>query len=359
MAKKTPLYEMHLQSNAKMVEFAGFDMPIQYAGITQEHDSVRESVGIFDVSHMGKFMVEGSKSEEFLNHCITNDLTRLSDGQVQYSPMCYENGGTVDDIVVYRYNQSKYMLVVNAANMDKDWDWLQNHMPDDVKMTNLTDGMVQLALQGPGSLGFLLRFTEYDLSAMKFYWFADKVKCFDVEMLLSRTGYTGEDGFELYFDREHAEAVWNAMIEAGAEPCGLGCRDTLRFEAGMPLYGDELSENISPLEAGLDYFVKLDKGEFVGRDALKEQYQNRPRKLVGLEILDKGIVRHGENVLDAEDNIIGFVTTGYKSPSLGKSLAMALIKGTYELKEVSVTMRKKILKAKIVPRRFYKKKEAK
>lgn len=359
MPKKTCLYEEHLARGGKMVDFAGFDLPIQYEGIIAEHEAVRKAVGLFDVSHMGKFQLSGEGAEALINHLVTNDITTLVDGQAIYSPMCYEHGGTIDDILVYRYSAVAYLLVVNAANREKDYAWIEAHLTDGVQLTDITDSLCQLALQGPKALAVLQPHTEADLEGMAYYHFINDVTVAGVPMLISRTGYTGEDGFELYFPEKDAGRVWDTLLKEGADkgikPCGLGARDTLRFEAGMPLYGNELAEDINPIEAGLGYFVKLHKEAFNGRKALADYKANRQRKMVGFELMDKGMARHGTAVVDEDGATIGLVTTGYKSPTLGTTIGVALVPWDFDDPTLRVQVRKKTLKARVIPKRFLKK----
>ncbi|MCF8020783.1 MAG: glycine cleavage system aminomethyltransferase GcvT [Vallitaleaceae bacterium] len=358
MGKRTCLYEMHLQYKAKMVDFAGFDMPIQYEGIMDEHAATRNAIGLFDVSHMGKFVLKGEDAKSCINHMVTNDLTTLEDGQAMYAPMCYEEGGTVDDILVYQHAPDNLLLVVNAGNKDKDYKWIESHLLPGVDLKDITDDLCQLAVQGPKSVAFIMTLTDAPLDTIKYYHFMDQVVLADVPMLISRTGYTGEDGFELYFDKKYADKIWTLLLEEGLsygiKPCGLGARDTLRFEAGMPLYGNELSETINPLEAGLGYFVKLDGEDFIGKSSL-EQYKNQPkRKLVGFELMEKGIARHETEVLSSEGDVIGIVTTGYISPTLGKSIGLALIPYAYDKDSIFLQIRKNRIEAKIINKRFLK-----
>ncbi|PKM66349.1 MAG: glycine cleavage system protein T [Firmicutes bacterium HGW-Firmicutes-2] len=358
MGKRTCLYDMHVQYKAKIVDFAGFDMPIQYEGIMDEHAATRNAIGLFDVSHMGKFVLKGEDAKICINHMVTNDLTTLENGQAMYAPMCYEDGGTVDDILVYQHEPDDLLLVVNAGNKDKDYKWIESHLLPGVDLKDITDELCQLAVQGPKSVEFIMTLTDALLDTVKYYHFMDQVVLADVPMLISRTGYTGEDGFELYFDKKYAQTIWTLLLDKGAsygiKPCGLGARDTLRFEAGMPLYGNELSETINPLEAGLGYFVKLNGDDFIGKSSL-EQYKNQPkRKLVGFELMEKGIARHGTDVLSSEGDVIGTVTTGYISPTLGKSIGLALIPYAYDKDSMVVQIRKNRIEAKIINKRFLK-----
>ena len=358
MAKKTCLYDMHLKSGGKIVDFAGYDMPIQYEGIVAEHEATRTAVGMFDVSHMGKFMVKGENAEDAINKLITNDIADMVDGQAIYSPMCYENGGTVDDILVYRQTPGNYLLVVNASNRDKDYQWIESHLSQDVMLQDITETICQIALQGPKALALLQQSTETDISAIDYYHFMQQVMVADTPMLVSRTGYTGEDGFELYFSSDQAHRIWQHFLDRGTaydlKPCGLGARDTLRFEAGMPLYGNELSEEINPVEAGLNYFIKFEDHDFIGREALMAYKENRQRKLIGFELTDKGMPRHGAEVVDQDGQVIGEVTTGYKSPTFDRVLGFALVPWSYSDDTLHIKVRKKTLTAKIINKRFLK-----
>ncbi|MDF1617965.1 glycine cleavage system aminomethyltransferase GcvT [Petrocella sp. FN5] len=358
MGKRTCLYDMHIQYNAKIVDFAGFDMPIQYEGIMDEHAATRNAIGLFDVSHMGKFELKGEEAKSCINYLVTNDLTALVDGQAMYAPMCYEDGGTVDDILVYQHAPNNLLLVVNAGNKDKDYKWIESHLLPGVDLKDITNELCQLAVQGPKSVALILSLTNISLGTLKYYHFLDQVVLADVPMLISRTGYTGEDGFELYFDKKDAQKIWTLLLEEGSsygiKPCGLGARDTLRFEAGMPLYGNELSETINPLEAGLGYFVKLDGEDFIGKSSLLEYKVQPKRKLVGFELMDKGIARHGAQVLNPDEERIGAVTTGYISPTLGKSIGLALIPYAYDKDNILVQVRKNRLEAKIINKKFLK-----
>ena len=317
--KKTVLWAEHIALSAKMSPFAGFDMPIQYSNITNEHLAVRQKVGMFDVSHMGEVFISGKDAEEYVNHIFTNDVRGMETGKILYGMMCYEDGGVVDDLLVYKY-ADKYLLVVNAANVDKDYDWmLTNAEGYDVVIDNQSNSWGQIAVQGPEAevaVVAQLPALNSQLSALSFYTF------FEADgMIISRTGYTGEDGFEIYATPEKTIQLWKAFLAAGVEPCGLGCRDTLRFEAGLPLYGDELSADISPVMAGLSMFCKLDKPEFIGQEALAAQKaEGVAKKLVGIEIEDKAIPRAGYPVELEDGTEVGVVTTGYHSISLDKSM---------------------------------------
>lgn len=358
--KFTCLHDKHLELGAQMSPFGGFDMPIQYEGIIEEHNAVRHGCGIFDVSHMGEVFVSGPDAERFVNMIFTNDVTGADSGKCLYGMMLHPDGGTVDDLLVYVMGHNDYLLVINAANIDKDVDWIRAHAEGyDVTIDHRSDSIGEIAVQGPGAEALLMKVTGLDaIASLTFYTFG-KYKIYDgVEVIISRTGYTGEDGFEVYAPLEVTRMLWDDLIKAGAKPCGLGCRDTLRFEVGLPLYGDELADDITPVEASLGMFVKLDKDDFIGKDAIAAQKASgAPRKLVGLEILDRAIARHGAEVLDADDNVIGAVTTGYRGISVDKSLAMALIDSRFAALDtpLRVRVRRKVFPAKVVPKKFYKK----
>ena len=351
--KTTPLHSRHIEAGAVMSPFGGFDMPIEYAGIVEEHEAVRRRVGMFDVSHMGEVTVEGPDAERFVNHIFTNDVSRLTDGAIQYGMMLYDDGGTVDDLLVYRQAPQRFLLVINASNIDKDVAWIMSHTDGfDVRVNNVSDIWAEIAIQGPESESTMRDVLDIDASSLGFYTFLTLPD----GSIVSRTGYTGEDGFELYTIPAAADDAWMRLLDAGVQPCGLGCRDTLRFEAGLPLYGDELSEEITPVMAGLGIFVKLDKTDFIGRDAIAAQKAEGPaRKIVGLEIEGPAIARHGYEVMDSEGNTIGTVTTGYRSISLGRNLAMALVDSRYAAlgTELKVRVRRKTFPAKVIKKRFY------
>lgn len=357
--KRTPLYDVY-KDQAKMVPFGGWEMPVQFSSIKEEHEAVRTRAGFFDVSHMGEIVVSGPDAAQFLQYLTTNDISKLQIGKAQYTAMCYPNGGTVDDLLVYRTGEESYLLVVNAANIEKDIDWISQHLKGDVTVENISSQTAQLALQGPLAEKVLQKLTDIDLSEIKLFQFKQDVDVAGVKGLVSRTGYTGEDGFEIYFLAEDAEKLWHQILEAGKEekvlPCGLGARDTLRFEACLLLYGQDLSESITPIEAGIGFAVKPEKGEFIGREVLKKQKEEgAPRKLVGIEMVDRGIARHGYPVY-VEEEQIGQVTSGTQSPTLKKNIALALIRSEYaKLDEfVDVEIRGKRLKAKVVQTPFYK-----
>ncbi|MFA6075333.1 MAG: glycine cleavage system aminomethyltransferase GcvT [Negativicutes bacterium] len=358
MSKRTSLYEQHIAAGGKMVEYAGWELPVQYAGLAVEHEAVRTTAGIFDVSHMGEALVFGPESEEFLNYLLTNAVDKLEDNKVLYSLMCYPDGGVVDDLLVYRFVEREYFLVINAANIAKDLAWMTEQATGfAVQIVDVSSETSEIALQGPDAERLLQQWTKFDLNELKFFECAREVEIVGCKCLISRTGYTGEDGFEIYTANDYVAQIWQALIAAGAQPCGLGCRDTLRFEAGLPLYGYEISANISPLEAGLGMFVRLEKPDFVGKQALlAAKEQGLARKTVGFELLDKGIPRHGYEV-QIEGKTIGTVTTGYLSPTLKKSIGLALIDSDYAKPdgEFAVLMRGKLLRAKIISRQFIKK----
>lgn len=354
--KTTCLHDLHLALNAKMSPFAGFDMPIEYKGIVEEHNAVREGVGVFDVSHMGEVYVEGTDARRFVNHIFTNDVTKIGDGDILYGMMLYPNGGVVDDLLVYRLAENEYFLVINAGNIAKDLAWIQDAAKGyDVQINDLSDYYGELAVQGPAAEKTLSDVLGIDASDLTFYTFKGIEKD-DEKMIISRTGYTGEDGFEVYASHEATRRFWQKLMDAGVQPCGLGCRDTLRFEAGLPLYGDELTAEITPVEAGLSMFCKLDKDEFIGKDVVaRQKAEGVDRKSVGLEIEGPAIARHGYDVLDEDGTVIGTVTTGYRSITLNRNLAMALVNiGKSKLgTPVSVRVRRKTFPATVVKKRFY------
>ncbi len=333
------------------------------SGIKEEHEAVRTKAGLFDVSHMGEIDVIGSDSLQYLQKMVTNDVSTLNDGDAQYTAMCYENAGVVDDLLIYKKADNHYLLVVNASNIEKDYNWLKDHLFGDVKLENLSDQTAQLAVQGPLAEKVLQKLTpETNLSEIGFFKFKEDVNVNGAKALVSRTGYTGEDGFEIYCNPSDVVMLWNAILEAGKEegivPCGLGARDTLRFEAMLPLYGQELTKDITPLEARIGFAVKVNKeADFFGKDVLKEQKENGlQRKLVGIEMIDRGIPRHGYPVYkDGEQ--IGEVTTGTQSPTLKKNVGLALLNIDHTAigTEVEVEIRGKKLKAEVVKTPFYKK----
>ena len=357
--KRTCLYPRHEAMGALISPFGGFDMPIQYTDIIAEHQAGRTACGVFDVSHMGEFFVSGPDATAFVNHIFTNDVTKAVDGQILYGMMLNPDGGVVDDLLVYRYNADCFLLVVNASNIAKDYAWVTSNAEGfDVKVTDISDITGELALQGPDAEKVMETVLGIPCADMVFYTFR-RAEFGGEKIMISRTGYTGEDGFEIYGPHHIIIAIWDLLMEKkAAVPCGLGCRDTLRFEVGLPLYGDELADDITPLEAGLGIFVKLDKPEFIGRDVLARQKEEGPkRRIVGLELLDRNIARHGYEVLSPEGEVIGHVTTGYRGISTDRSIAMALIDARYAAKdtEVKVRIRRKEIPARVVAKKFYKK----
>lgn len=353
---KTCLHDRHVKQGALMSPFGGFDMPIQYTTIIEEHNAVRQNVGVFDVSHMGEVRVTGKQAYDFVSHIFVNDVTGAPDGQIFYGMMCYENGGTVDDLLVYKVNDEEYFLVINAANIAKDYAWIEKNAKGfDVKVENQSDYYGEVAVQGPKAEEVLMRILNLPLDEIAFYNF----KTFHIDnedVIISRTGYTGEDGFEVYGSHEFTQRLWDKLMEAGVTPCGLGCRDTLRFEVGLPLYGDELADDITPLEASLSMFVKLDKPtDFIGKEALaKQKAEGVTRRIVGIELEGKAIPRHGYPV-EADGKVIGEVTTGYNSISTGKSVAMAMVEKPYAKlgTPVEIRIRKKTFPGVVVKKRFY------
>lgn len=359
-ARQTPLYETHVKYGGKIVEFGGWLLPVQYGGILEEHKAVREKAGLFDVSHMGEVLVKGPGALAFLQKLVTNDVSRIADTQVQYTPMCYPDGGTVDDLLIYKRSQNEYFLVINAANIDKDWQWMQDNSAGfEVELTNLSAETAELALQGPLAETILSKLTAAPLSELKYYWFIPETIVAGKTVMVSRTGYTGEDGFEIYCRPEDAPYLWDAIMEAGRPyglmPAGLGCRDTLRFEATLPLYGHELSATITPIEAGIGKFVALDKGEFNGRTTLAEQKQNGPkRKVAGFVLTGRGIPR-AEYPVAYEGRRIGTVTTGSYAPTLEKNIGLALVEAGFAKvgQNFDIEIRGKQVPAEVIAKPFY------
>ena len=354
--KKTCLYDNHVALGALMSPFGGFIMPIQYSSIIDEHNAVRQHCGVFDVSHMGEVFVTGNEAEKFVNHIFTNDISNAPVGQIFYGMMLYPNGGTVDDLLVYKMGENNFFLVINAANIDKDVEWILQHAKDyDVNIDHCSDRYGQLAVQGPEAEAVVEEVLGVACKELVFY--TTKTLVIDgEEIIVSRTGYTGEDGFEIYGSHALIVKMWNQLMESGrCKPCGLGCRDTLRFEVGLPLYGDELSQDISPVMAGLGMFCKLNKEEFIGKEALVEQKSNGvAKKLVGIELQDKAVPRHGYAVIK-DGNVIGEVTTGYHCISVPKSVCMALVDSQFATlgTEVEIQIRKKTFPGVVVKKRFY------
>lgn len=365
MLKRTPFYDLHEKAGAKLIDFGGFEMPVQYDSIRKEHNAVRNSVGVFDVSHMGEIFVEGSEALDLIQYVTANDASELESGKAQYTVMCYEDGGIVDDLIVYMLNEDRFMLVVNASNIEKDFKWIDGHNDFDAELVNKSDDYCLLAVQGPKSVKALQKLTKIDLESVGFYRFEiGDFAGFD-DVILSGTGYTGEKGFEIYFDKNEVdpEKVWNAILVAGEEfdiePCGLGARDTLRLEMGFALYGNDITKNTHPLEARLGWLTKLDKEKFIGREALlKAKKEGLKRKLVGFVIEDKrAIPRSGYKILDAEDNEIGFVTSGSRSITLDKNIGMGYVARGHaeEGKTIYVEIRNKKAEAVVENPPFIKK----
>ncbi len=353
--KRTCLYDKHVALGALISPFGGFDMPIQYTNIVDEHNAVRQACGIFDVSHMGEVLVTGPESEKFVNYIFTNDIAGAPDGKIFYGMMCHPTGGVVDDLLVYRMGAQRFFLVINASNIDKDVAWIMEHAKDfDVVVENQSEKYGEVAVQGPKTEEIVERILGIQCSDLAFYT-CKEVEIAGETIIISRTGYTGEDGFEIYASHAFTNEVWDKLVGSGeVKPCGLGCRDTLRFEVGLPLYGDELTDEITPLEAGLGMFAKLDK-DFIGRDALAAQKaEGLKRKIVGIELKDKAIPRHGYEV-EADGKVIGVVTTGYNSISTGKSVCMAMLDIDYAKldTEVAVRIRKKVFPGVVTKKRFY------
>jgi aminomethyltransferase len=321
--KRTPLYEVHRASGAKMVDFGGWDMPVQYTGLIDEHNTIRNAVGLFDVSHMGEIEIRGTQAMKLVDYVTTNAVTRLKNGQAHYSGLLYDHGGFVDDILVHKVSDDSFFLCVNASNQEKDFEHIRAANTFNCEVEFASEKYAQIAVQGPKALATAQKLTATDLAAIKYYWFTDGTFA-GVRARIARTGYTGEDGFEIYVAPEHAAAVWNALLEAGKDanikPCGLGARNTLRLESKMALYGHEIGASISPLEADLAWIVKLDKGDFIGREALvKQKEKGLTRKLTGFEMRGRGIGRDGYEVL-VEGQPAGWVTSGSPSPTLNKNI---------------------------------------
>lgn len=360
--KKTPLYEKHCELGGKMINFGGWTLPVQYTGIIEEHKKVRTAAGLFDVSHMGEIIVMGPDAEAFLQKMITNNIEGVKEYKIVYSPMCYPNGGVVDDLLVYKYSSEYFLVIVNAANTDKDYQWFNENIEGQVEVKNVSDSYALLALQGPEAEKILQKLTDTPLEQLKFFSFNPDIEVDGKKAIVSRTGYTGEDGFEIYIDPEYAPMIWDKLLVAGKDnglvPVGLGARDTLRFEVALPLYGQEISQDITPLEASLERFVKLDKDDFIGKQALaKQKEEGLKRKITGFEMVDRGIPRSRYEVQVNGKNI-GFVTTGSFSPSLEKNIGLALIDIEYSQTgtELDIVIRNRPLKARTVKTPFYTKK---
>jgi len=364
--RKTALNATHRAMAAKMVEFNGWDMPVEYpsaGGIIAEHHAVRTGVGVFDVSHMGDIRLSGAQALEAVQHISMNDASRLAIGQAQYSALLYPQGTFVDDVIVHRLGDKEYLLVINAGTREKDFNWVRDNTRQfNCRVENLSDDFTQIAIQGPRGVDLLQKVTDADLSGVKFYWVTHGTVCGLKDILIARTGYTGEDGFEIYVPSDEATSamVWNKVLEAGKEsgvlPCGLGARNTLRLESKLPLYGHEISDTINVWEAGLDRFCKMEKPKFVGRDALeKAKSEGIKRTLVGLEMVERGIARDGYKVLDEGGREIGYVTSGSYAPFLKKNIALAYVPP--ELAGLGATLKVEIrgqgVKAQVAPTPFY------
>lgn len=361
--KRTALYDAHVNLGAKIVDFAGYEMPISYTSITEEHTYVREKCGIFDVSHMGEICVRGKEAEKFVDYIFTNDVLSMVDNQVLYGMMCYPDGGVVDDLLVYKFNKEHYLLVVNASNVDKDFDWIKQNNSFECVATNESDNFSEVALQGPYAQTLLQELTSFDLNEITFFT-CKNIHVNGSLVLVSRTGYTGEDGFEIYGTHTDIVDIWNELLDRGKEnisPIGLGARDTLRFEVALPLYGNELSKDITPLEAGLGFAVKLEAGDFIGKDVLvKQNTEKTSRRICGVQLEDKGIIRHGYKVFH-DNKEVGEITTGYKSPSTGETVALAMIDRPYDklgtklTVDVRGTMKNVVVRTKKFYNKNYKK----
>lgn len=356
--KNTALSSVHEALGAKMVPFAGYNMPVQYEGLNAEHKTVRENVGVFDVSHMGEFKVQGPGSLDLLQKVTSNDVSKLVDGKIQYSCLPNGKGGIVDDLLVYRIAEDDYMLVVNASNIEKDWNWIKTNNVDNVKMVDESDSISLLAVQGPNAIQALQSLTELDLASMKYYTFDKGVFAGKSDVIVSATGYTGSGGFEIYFKNEDANHIWTEIFKAGAlldiKPIGLGARDTLRLEKGFCLYGNDIDDNTSPIEAGLGWITKFTK-DFIDKDVLQAQKENGvSQKLVGFQMLERGIPRHGYPILDGSGNEIGKVTSGTQSPTLEKAIGMGYIHLDHAKveSEVFISIRNKTVKAQVVKMPF-------
>ncbi|EFS17617.1 glycine cleavage system T protein [Staphylococcus capitis C87] len=351
--KKTPLYQNYVDNGAKIVEFGGWAMPVQFTSIKEEHNAVRYEIGLFDVSHMGEIEITGNEAFNFVQYILSNDANNLTDTKAMYTALCNEEGGIIDDLVTYKLAENHFLLIVNAANTDKDFNWISKQSSNfDVNVNNSSNIYGQLAIQGPKARHLVNEHTDVDVSDMSMFEFKQDVKFFDKNIILSQSGYTGEDGFEIYCKSEDTADIWNQLLEYDVVPCGLGARDTLRLEAGLPLHGQDLTESITPYEGGIAFAAKpLIEEEFIGKSVLKDQKENgSTKRTVGLEIIGKGIARTGYEVFDLEGNHIGEVTSGTQSPSSGKSIALAIInRDAFEMgKEVLIQVRKRQVKAKIV-----------
>lgn len=368
MLKRTALFEEHQRLGGRLIDFGGWELPVQYAGVMDEHLACRSSAGLFDVSHMGEVHVEGKDAEEFLNYLVSNNVAKIAIGQAQYTVMCNERGGIVDDLVIYRRAQDRFLVVVNASNTDKDFTHIQKIASSfrgkagDLRVTNESAKYTQIAIQGQKAQEILQKLTDTPLSSIKTYWFSEGIVLKTIPAILARTGYTGEDGFELYVPWEKGPEVWRALMETGTplglKPCGLGARDTLRLEMKYPLYGNELSDETNPLEAGLGWVVKLDKPDFIGKNPISQaKAAGLKRKLIGFKLVDRGIARHGYAVFDAEGTQkIGEVTSGTQSPCLKHSIGVAYVELAHSAEgtRLTIDIRGQKIPAEVIPTPFYK-----
>ena len=354
--KKTPLNEVEKELGGKMVDFGGWELPVQFTGILDEHEAVRTRVGVFDVSHMGEITVKGPQALELLQRSTCNDVAKLADGRIHYNGLLYPNGGFVDDILIYQNSGDDFFVVVNASNTDKDYEWLRQQAEGlDAEVSNVSADYAQLAVQGPEAERVLQQLTDVPLAEMKYYRFGHGTVD-GAPSIVSRTGYTGEDGFEVYVSPEHAPRILRKLVEHGVKPCGLGARDTLRLEAKMALYGNDIDDTTTPLQADLNWIVKLDKGDFAGSDVLRREKQDGPpRKLAGFEMIDRGIARHGHPIVDGSQEI-GVVTSGTHSPTLKKAIGLAYLPldKSAQGSEFTVLIRGKEARARVIPTPFYK-----
>ena len=358
--KTTALTNKHIELGAKMVEFAGYNMPVLYKGLNEEHQCVRNTVGVFDVSHMGEFILKGDRALELIQKITSNDASQLFDGKVQYSCFPNDKGGIVDDLLVYRIDEKTYMLVVNAGNIQKDWDWVTQHNTYGVELKNISDQTSLLAVQGPKAIQVLQKLTSIDLNTIPYYEFRKGIFNNCENVLISNTGYTGAGGFEIYFDNDKAYTMWEAIFKAGEEfsiqPIGLGARDTLRLEMGFCLYGNDINDTTSPIEAGLGWITKFNK-DFINKEALLAQKEKGvEKKLVGFEMIERGIPRHDYEIVNAEGNKIGIVTSGTQSPSLNKAIGMGYVSTAYTKSgsEIFIKIRDKAIKAHVTKIPFLK-----
>jgi len=358
--KRTPLHDFHVRNGAKMVPFGGFEMPVQYSGIVDEHMAVREAAGLFDVSHMGEVLCTGPRAQEFIQNLVTNDISKLYDGKALYTVMCRENGGIVDDLLIYRVNEESFMIVVNASNIEKDFNWMVSNNPMKAELENVSDDMALLAIQGPKAHEIVQKLTDLDLSTIEYYHFVVPTPGSFLgakKAVLSHTGYTGESGFEIYCENDKAEVIAAALLEAGRDDglvlAGLGARDTLRLEAGFCLYGNDISDDHNPLEAGLSWVTKLDKVDFIGKDALvKIKEKGLSRRRICFQMTERGIPRSGYPIVNDKEEVIGEVTSGSQSPILAAGIGIGYVENEKEYRlpgsEISIQVRKKTIPAVVI-----------